>query len=237
MKSIRQVAVAMPLYLACAMFASQAVASWTGEAELGVVVTSGNTETQTINAKGKVVNEREKWKHTGTVEALNTADDERTTAEKYIVSAQSDYKFSEYKYMFARVNYEDDRFSGYDYQVSETLGYGQRVIHEPDLTLDLEGGPGARQSKVTNGDSENEAILRLSGDLVWKISDSAEFSEALSTEIGEDQTITKSVTALKSQIAGSLAMKVSLTVKNTSDVPPGTEKTDTETALTLVYSF
>lgn len=216
---------------------SQAVASWTGEAELGVVVTSGNTETQTINAKGKVVNESNQWKHTGTLEALNTADDERTTAEKYVLSAKSDYKFSEYKYMFARINYEDDRFSGYDYQVSEALGYGQRVIHEPDLSLDLEGGPGARQSKLKDGDSDNEAILRLAANLVWKLSDSAEFSEDLSTEIGEEATITKSVTALKSQIAGSLAMKVSVTIKNTSDVPPDTEKTDSETALTLVYSF
>jgi putative salt-induced outer membrane protein YdiY len=32
-------------------------------------------------------------------------------------------------------------------------------------------------------------------------------------------------------------MKLSYTVENVSDVPPGVKKTDTETAATLVYSF
>jgi len=211
--------------------------SWSGEAELGLVLTTGNTETQSINAKTKVINERAAWRHTFAATVLNTADDVRTTSEKYFLSGQSDYKFSEFEYFFGIVTYEDDRFSGYDYQVSEVLGYGRRIIHEPSLTLDLEGGPGARQSKTTNGDSDNELIVRLAGNLEWKISDSADFSEQLSTEIGEDKTITKSITALKAQIVGSLAMKVSLTIKHTSEVPMGNKKTDSETALTLVYSF
>jgi putative salt-induced outer membrane protein YdiY len=32
-------------------------------------------------------------------------------------------------------------------------------------------------------------------------------------------------------------MKFSISVKNNSDVPLGTEKTDTESAVTLVYKF
>lgn len=211
--------------------------TWSGEAELGLVVTTGNTETQSINAKTKVINERVKWRHTLIAEALNTADDIRTTSEKYFLSGKSDYKFSEFEYFFGIVTYEDDRFSGYDYQVSEVLGYGRRIIHEPGLTLDIEGGPGARQSETTDGDSDNELIVRLGGSLEWKISENANFSENLSTEIGEDRTITKSITALKAQIVGSLAMKVSLTIKHTSEVPAGNKKTDSETALTLVYSF
>jgi len=211
--------------------------TWSGEAELGLVMTTGNTETQSINAKTKVANEREKWRHTLIAEALNTADNIRTTSEKYFLSGKSDYKFSEFEYFFGIVTYEDDRFSGYEYQVSEVLGYGRRIIHEPRLALDIEGGPGARQSKITNGNSDNELIVRLGGNLEWKISESANFSEKLSTEIGENITITKSITALKAQIVGSLAMKVSLTIKHTSEVPLESKKTDSETALTLVYSF
>ena len=130
----------------CALFALMSSATianantWSGEAELGLVVTTGNTETQSINAKGKVVNERSKWRHTGTIEALNTADDIRTTTEKYLLSGKSDYKFSEFEYFFGMVTYEDDRFSGYEYQATEALGYGRRVIHEPAVTLELEGG-------------------------------------------------------------------------------------------------
>jgi len=226
----------LPLSLACVALSANA-STWNGEAELGAVVTTGNTETQTLNAKGKLVNDRKKWKHVGMVEALSTSDDVRTTSERYLLSAKSDYKYDEVSYAFVRINYEKDRFSGYDYQVSETLGYGRKIITEPNLTLALEAGPGARQSKLDMGDSDDEFIVRLAGDLVWKISENAEFSEDLSTEVGEDVTISKSVSALKAQIVGSLAMKLSYTVKHTSDVPVETEKTDTETALTLVYSF
>jgi len=233
----RKSSCAAALFLLASNTAYVNASSWSGDAELGLVVTTGNTETQSINAKTKVINERTAWRHTLVATVLNTADDVRTTSEKYFLSGQSDYKFSEFEYLFGIVTYEDDRFSGYDYQVSEVLGYGRRIIHEPSLTLDLEGGPGARQSKVTNGDSDNELIVRLAGNLEWKISDSADFSEQLSTEIGEDKTITKSITALKAQIVGSLAMKVSLTIKHTSEVPMGNKKTDSETALTLVYSF
>ncbi|KAF0192935.1 MAG: hypothetical protein FD165_38 [Gammaproteobacteria bacterium] len=80
-------------------------------------------------------------------------------------------------------------------------------------------------------------LARAAGNYVWKISDTTTFSEELTIDAGQDSTISKSVTGLKSQVAGNLATKLTLTIKNTSDVPPGVEKTDTETAVTLVYGF
>ena len=80
-------------------------------------------------------------------------------------------------------------------------------------------------------------MLRLAGSLSWNISKTSHFTQDLSAEIGEDTTVSKSVTALKTQIDGSLAMKISYTIKHTSEVPADIEKTDSETAVTLVYGF
>jgi putative salt-induced outer membrane protein len=171
------------------------------------------------------------------LEALNTSDSNTTTAERYAATWQTDYKFAEYEYIFGRLHYETDKFSGYDYRISETIGYGRRVLHRDDMTLDLEAGPGARQSKRETGESENEMILRLAGRYAWQITEQSRFTQDLSFDIGEDATISKSVTAVQANIVGNLAMKLSYTVENTSDVPPGVKKTDTETAATLVYSF
>lgn len=52
--------------------------------------------------------------------------------------------------MFGLVSYENDRFAGFNYRMSETLGYGYRVISQDTLTLDLEAGPGARQTQLRN---------------------------------------------------------------------------------------
>ena len=223
-------------------WASQAVAEdaikpWKGEAELGIVSTSGNTEIQSTKARAGIVNEREEWRHTGKIEALNTSDATRTTAERYLLSGKSDYKFGNFDYALVMVNYENDRFTGYSYRVSETVGYGHRIVNQPDLTLGLEIGPGARQSKLSTGASESEFIVRVAGNAEWKISETAVFTENLSAESGELSTLTRSVTALSAQLVGAFAMKLSFTAQHTSRVPVSVKKLDTVTAVTLVYGF
>ena len=210
---------------------------WKGSAELGYIATTGNTETETIKAKGTVTKEVEKWRHTAEASGLKSEENEITTAEKYALGWQSDYKFSKHNYFLGSIDYEDDRFSGYDYRLTETVGYGHRTIDEKNLTLDLEIGPGARQSKLDDGSSEDEFIIRGKGKLLWTISPSSKFSEVLKVDFGEDATVTISTSELTTKINTSLAMKVGYVYKHTSDVPPGVDKTDTETSITLVYSF
>ena len=210
---------------------------WKASAEIGYVSTSGNTNTETLNAKAMVSTDREQWRHKVEVTALNASDEDVTTAEKYTVEGQSDYKLKDPNYLFGNIAYENDKFSGYQYRVTESIGYGRRVIKQTDLTLDLEIGPGARQSKLDNGDTESESLLRGAAKLNWTISKTSQFSEVLTVEAGDDATVSKSVTGLSSQINGSLSMKFTYTYKHTSEVPVAVDDTDTETAFTLVYSF
>jgi len=229
--------------LVCAMFVVQSAmanpkSTWKAEAELGVLNTNGNTKTRNITAKAKAVNDRDRWRHTFKAEALNTSENTVTTTERYFASGKSDYKLTEKSYAFGLVTYENDRFGGYDYRFTETLGYGRNVIKRDTLALDLEAGLGARQSKLTSsGEKQSEGLARVAGNLDWKISATSTFSEDLSSDIGEKSTVSKSVTALKTQIAGNLASKLSYTAKYTTKTPPGITGLDTETAVTLVYSF
>ena len=161
----------------------------------------------------------------------------RTTARRFALQAKTDYKFTERSYIFGVLTYEDDRFSGYDYQASIAAGYGRKLIAREGLVLEGEIGPGVRRNKPDEGDTEDEGIVRGALNLDWKISEAATFVELFSVEAGEDITITQSVTALKSQIAGNLASKISYTVRHASEVPADTEKKDTTLAVTLVYSY
>jgi putative salt-induced outer membrane protein len=210
---------------------------WKGDAELGIVATSGNTTTQSITARGGVTYEQANWRHIAKIDILNSSSDNITTAERYTASGKSDYKIDARSFVFGRIGYESDRFAGFYYRTTETAGYGYRLIDAKMLTLDLEAGPGARQTKFRSGDSTGEAIGRVASLLTWKISDTATFTEDLSSDIGQDTTITKSVTALKAQVTANLAMKATLTVRNISNVPVGVKNTDSETGLTLVYGF
>lgn len=210
---------------------------WKASAELGFVSTSGNTETETLNAKAMASTDREHWRHKVEVTTLNSSDATTTTAQKFTLLGKSDYKLDDKNFLFGLVTYENEKYSGYDYRVTESIGYGRRVIEDADMILDLEIGPGARQSKLETGATEREAMVRAAAKFDWVLSKTSKFGEALTVEAGEDVTVTKSVTSLSSNINGSLSMKITYTYKLTSDVPVGKDDTDTETAVTLVYNF
>ena len=211
---------------------------WKGSVELGLILTGGNTETQSTNLKGAIEHESDKLRNEAKVEALNVKGKEGRLSEKYNASGKSSYKYNDVSYSFITAEGEHDPFSGFAYQASGTLGYGHRVINKESMVLDLEAGPGYRQTRVRGEDEEvSEGVFRLNATYVQKLTKTSEFSEALTVAVGEESTITKSVTAVTAQIVGNLSMKTSLTVKNNSEVPADTEETDTEVAATLVYSF
>jgi putative salt-induced outer membrane protein len=232
------IAVLLAVVAAAPAFAAETPKGFSGEAELGFVATDGNTQTQNLNAKAKIAHEATHWRTEGAAEAVLASDTGGATAERYFTSAKTDRKLGERAYLFVTASWEKDRFSGFDWRVTEALGYGYRLVATDRTTLDLEAGPGARESRVeATGEIQNEGMGRVHLNLEWKPADTSTLSEEATSEIGARSTVTRSVTALKAQVAGQLATKISFTVKNTTDVPPGVEKTDYETAVTLVYGF
>ncbi len=211
---------------------------WTSSAELGYVTTSGNTETETLNLKFDIAYEIDKWKHAAHVNKLDSSDGDVKSADKLLLTAQSNYKFTEYDYVYANVSYEDDKFSGFEYQAKVSVGYGRRLLHTDTMELDVEIGPGHRNFKVDNApSSDDESLIRLAGKYLWKVSDTSNFTEDITYENGEDQEEWKSVTALTAKINSWLSMKFSHTVKYLDVVPAGNTNYDRETSVTLVYTF
>ena len=86
-------------------------------------------------------------------------------------------------------------------------------------------------------ESDKESLLRLSADYWWQITGNSKFSQKLTTDIGEEITSTESITAIQANINSTLALKFTYTIRHKTKVPVDTEKTDTEAAMTLVYSF
>jgi putative salt-induced outer membrane protein len=215
---------------------------WQSTAELGVVVTSGNTKTSSTSGKFDTNKEVEKWRFNLHAETLSSSSDNVKSAEKYLASGQANYKFNKFDYMFGLLTYTKDLFSGYEYQSTIAAGYGRRLLDDDTMTLDLEAGPGVRFSKVDTSidpkaEAQSKAILRTAAKYRWKITDHSKFSEDLTSEASHESSVTKSVTGLTAKVNSSLAMKLTVTLTRTTHVPVGTKENDTETALTLVYSF
>lgn len=210
---------------------------WSISAELGAVINSGNTDSKSFNGRFGAGYEIAKWRHTLALEATGVEESGVTTKERYLASYKADYKFSARDYWFFALRGERDRFSGYKYQLSESTGYGCRILDTPTQRFDAEIGPGARQSELDDGTEENELIARGAIAYIWHISDTSSFSEDLVVQAGESNTETESVTGLKVKINSSLALKLTYTLKHNSDVPEGNKNTDTITSINLVYDY
>ncbi len=225
------------LLLATVTGHAQTQAGFSGRVALGYLATSGNTENETFNSNFNLDWNRAPWHHALTGAAVRASTDNVTTAEAYSLDWQSDYDLSERSYVFGLIAWNDDQFSGYDQQIRAALGYGRRFIDTERHALNGEVGAGARQADLRDGTNEDESILRLSGDYLWIISETAEFSQSLAIESGSFNTYTETVTKLTADIRGNLSIVFSYTIKNNSEVPAGIENTDTFTAIALEYTF
>ncbi len=210
---------------------------WSGEAELGYVQTSGNTETTTINVRAAAALRHAAWLHDFEFTGLRATDGGVTTADSVSLLYRAEYNLSDIDALFGSLRGEDNRFAGFDRRYTEVLGYRRSVIRTDSHTLKLEAGIGARQTRNVDGTRTSEGILRAAMDYAWQITESSSFKQAISMENGSDNRVTESVTELKLKINGNLSMKTTLTVKNNSTVPPGVRNTDVQTAVTLVYDF
>ena len=227
-----------PLILNAAEDTESGAGAWTGAGELGYTSTSGNSDSESLNASLRVGREIEKWKHSSSLRAIRAESEGETSADSLEFKARSEYGFGEKSYVFGKLRYEDDEFSGYDYQTSLAFGAGSRFIENEKHLLDASLGLGYRTIKDSaTGDTEDEAIV--TADLVYEyvISETSTLREAILVESGDENTYSESETSLTARIAGHLAAKISYLVKRNSDVPPDTDKTDEITTVSLVYEF
>ncbi len=102
---------------------------WSGKATLGYLATSGNTENSTLNSGVEVGFATGKWQHLATATAISASDNEIATAEAYGLGWKSERNLTDTDFLFGRLAWRKDRFSGYDSQFSQTVGYGRRLIH------------------------------------------------------------------------------------------------------------
>ena len=213
-----------------------------GSAELGGVATSGNTDTRSLTARLSLVHETESWRKGLKLYGYHSSDRELTTAERSSVEGKVDYKpsvlYIEESFFFLTARYVKDRFSGYDYEAVGVLGYGRKFEPTADTLLELEAGPGHRHRQLHKGPSHNEFIFRAAMKFKWQFTETSAFTEDLSVEAGDSGgAYTQAVTALSVAINSALSLRMTHSLRHNTQVPVGTHRTDTTTAVTLVCAF
>ena len=226
------------MFLAGLLAASAAQADWAGKGELGGVLARGNTNTETINAKVDMANETGHWKHQAGFSMLRTVENDVTSANRWELRGESDYKLSERSFVFGSLRYEDDDFTDYKYQAAASLGYGYRFIDSERTRLDGRLGAGYRFSELRlTGENADEAIIRASVNFSHQITETTQITDRLLVEAGSDNTFVQNVLALQVSMTDKLALGLSYEVRHNTEVQPGTDKTDQVLTANLVFDF
>jgi putative salt-induced outer membrane protein len=228
---------------------SPAHADWTGKGEGGLVIATGNTETETANAKLLFANEVGKWKHQfGGAALYASSDEDGTTAQRWEAFEQSDYNFSARTFWFGAARYEDDEFSGFEYQAIVSTGIGRRFIDTDVIKLVGTAGVGYKFFETRDafdeagvliepGDTDSEVVFRGTLDYDHQLTVTTSVLDRLVVEAGSNNTFVQNDIALQVKMTDVLALAVGYSVRHNTDPPVGFEKTDTLTTVNLVYEL
>jgi putative salt-induced outer membrane protein len=227
---------------------------WSGKGQAGYVMSRGNSDTDAANAKFDVFLLTPAWKHQLTLEGLYGRSAEVTSAERWDVRLQSDYTITTRLFSFGALAYQDDRFSGFQYQLSGSGGLGYKFFDTETTKLAAQLGVGYRvlrletllfedpnnSSAVTGrvpGDRESEAVGTAGIDFMHQFNSSTKLTNKLIAESGSSNTSIKNDLALEVKMSKQLALAAGYSVLHNTKPADNVKRTDTITTLNVVYAF
>lgn len=223
---------------------------WAGDVELGLVLSSGNTESTAVRANAELQHEMKDFRNKYLIQTLfqrNSQFDQNTnsktsntTGQRLNLVGQSNYKFHRSEFsIFGRGAYLNDRFGAFREQASIAAGAAMRIYEEGDSYWDIETGPGFAHQETADGDRSTGIIWYAATNLDYQLNEHNSFRQSLEWSVSLDGKNSSwlSRSAFTSQVSGQLSMRLGFIVKYDSSPGEFRSKTDTETSATLVYSF
>lgn len=211
---------------------------WSGEVQLGGSISTGNTETEEVNASIQAVYDGSRWHHELGASFDYARDSGQVSAQRLVLDYEPRYDFTPRFYGFGFLEYRNDRFSGFSYELSESLGVGYKLLTGDPFSWLVQAGPALRLSEEdVTGDLATEFGFLAQSDIGWDISDGAHLGNETTLVFAGGRSTLTNLTALSMRIVGALQGRLSFEFRNDSDPVAGTEATDTITRASLVYGF
>ena len=217
---------------------------------------TGDTKSADVKAGFDFTHEAAAWKSTLNLGLLvkkseeedeNGEDHFETSDQKWTVVGQTNYTIDKASpnYIYGNASYEDDRFSSFDNQSSISAGWGRRWYETEKTTLDADIGPGFKRDVVSATDTDPEEvntafIVQAQALYTRELNEHVLFKQLFVAKYApksDANSTYKARTSIATKLLETLQLKFSFTVDYNTDVDEDKENLNTETAMTLVYSF
>lgn len=210
---------------------------WSGKAELGGFVSTGNSRVTgisgTVAANREGLQWRQKFRATGDYQETNGV----TSRERYLIAYEPNYKIDDRAYVYGAAQYESDRFLGYDDRVSVSSGAGYSVLKRRGLQLDVELGPAFRYTDATDGTTQSSMAGRGSVDFRVRLLPGLGITQTAAAYLEKYNSTVSTKSALEAKLLGPLSAQLSYAVQYESMPADNRRSTDTVSRAALVYAF
>lgn len=211
---------------------------WSGNGELGLALSKGNTDSETLIGKLGLVRELAGWRHELGLAFLYGQQDDVESAYRYEVFAKTNGRIGERHSLSGSLRNQRDHYAAYEYQSSIAFGYVHEAIATDTTHLTFEIAPGYRWSKLQGiRVHEDGAIARGFLEFDHRFNDSTSLFDTLLIEAGRNNTFARNDFGVKVKMSDALSLKAGIEVRHNTDVRPGRERTDTLTTVNVAYGF
>jgi len=214
-------------------------AQWEGEAGAGLVRSSGNTAESSTSASADLSYETGQWAHNLLGDYYRSAEDGEAAQDRASIGYQADYDIDARWYGWAAVRYEQDEFADIDRRFAALIGAGSRFIDQEDHKLSVEVGVGGRDMRfLSERERSKEPVGSVGLNYRVRLASTTSVSQRLLVEVGDDNTLLKSITGLTVNLSERLALNLSYALRRNSDVRgPRGGKSNTLTTINLLLTF
>lgn len=215
---------------------------WTGSASAGLALTSGNSDTSTVNAAYEV-----KRDTGGNLVFKSTSllvwgkSEGELTSDRLAIDGRVERKISTRTSLFGATQYLRDSFKAIDYLVSPTVGVTHLLVKNDRSELGVDAGVGVVWEKDTDLDLDTDGAVTAGQQFSHKLTTTTELKEKAAAlwvmdDFG-DALYTFGI-GIAASITGGTQMKVEfLDTYKTRPAVVGVQKNDIAVLVSFVYKF
>lgn len=209
---------------------------WKGQVELGASRSTGRSDNLGVYTALSFQREGIDWRHNVAARAELQRSRGVSTAERVFASWQPNYKIGRRLYGYGLGQYEYDPIQGFDGRYTAGAGLGYQLVDAGPTRLEVEGGPAFRHTDRVGSDGHSNLATRASVNFRWTIAPELELKQTSALYLEPGDSNASALTTLDARLFGPLKARISYDVRYESG-EGGSDSLDTQSRVTLVYSF
>lgn len=211
---------------------------WSGSGQLGFTSTTGNSNADNITAGLAIKAESNKTISEISLSILQASADGIDTADRFIVTSKTGYKYNKKNYFYYGSRYENDNFTGFDYVMSSGVGWGYKFRDTDKMRFITELGVGYKIEALDLDRSENAGAAFLGKiNYMQQITATTRFENLTTIESTSVNTFIQNDAGFSFKVSDKFKVKLAHQFRHNTDVPANIKNSDSLVSANLVYDF